>query len=248
MWDPNDRQVQKSNDDKKQGVMNHAPTNKYTRMKYAPDSHHRRSIRLKGYDYTQAGAYFVTICTQNRECLFGDTKDGEMRLNEHGEIAKKYWEDLSNHYSCIESDEFVIMPNHFHGIIVIVGAQFIAPFDCDAINQNKKHGAINHAPTVGEIVRAFKARCTHAINQIRNTQRCPVWQHDYYEHVIRSEEEMNRIRKYIVDNPAKWDEDENNPININRRGLICKGLINQTPTTTNTTNTAPTNISCPHNL
>ncbi len=201
-------------------------------MKYDPDKYHRRSIRLKGYDYSEAGAYFVTICTQGRECLFGDIVDGEMRLNDHGEIIEKYWEDLSTHYSCIESDEFVIMPNHFHGIIVIVGAQFIAPFDCDTINQNKKQGAINRAPTVGEIVRAFKARCTHAINHIRTTPGTSLWQCNYYEHIIRNEEEINRIRKYISENPAKWTEDENNPANIiHCRGLINrKGLINQTLT------------------
>ncbi len=166
----------------------------------------------------------MTICTQGRECLFGDFVDGEMRVNDAGYMVQKWFHESARKFKNIESDEFVIMPNHFHGIIVIVGAQFIAPFDCDTINQNKKQGVMNHAPTVGEIVRAFKARCTHTINQIRNTPGHPVWQRNYYEHVIRDEEEMNRIRQYISDNPAKWGEDENNPVNIiTRRGDSRKG-------------------------
>lgn len=184
-------------------------------MKYDPDRHHRRSIRLKGYDYSEGGAYFVTICTQGRECLFGDIVDDEMRLNDTGTMVRDLWHEIPEHFRHADIDEFVVMPNHFHGIIVIVGAQFIAPFDCDAINNNKKQGVMNHAPTtVGEIVRAFKARCTNAINHIRNTPGTPLWQRNYYEHIIRGEGEMNRIRKYIVDNPAKWAEDENNPANI----------------------------------
>lgn len=186
-------------------------------LQYELDKHHRRSIRLKGYDYSDAGAYFVTICTQGRECLFGDIVNGEMRLNDAGCMIQNIGNDLPTKYSDIEIDEFVVMPNHFHGIIVIVGAQFIAPFDCDAINQNKKQmkkGVMNHAPTVGEIMRAFKARCTHAINQIRNTPGVPLWQRNYYEHIIRNEEEMNRIREYIIENPMRWGEDENNPANI----------------------------------
>jgi putative transposase len=194
---------------KSRGVMNHAPTDKYTRMKYDPEKHHRRSIRLKGYDYSEAGAYFVTICTYNRECLFGDIVDGEMRLNDAGAMVRDVWHTIPEHFPHADIDEFVVMPNHVHGIIVIVGAQFIAPFDCDAINNNKKQGAMkqgamNRAPTtVGEIVRAFKARCTHAINQIHNTPGRPIWQRNYYEHIIRS----------------------------------CRGSINQTPTEITPTNT-----------
>jgi REP element-mobilizing transposase RayT len=146
--------------------------------------------------------YFVTICTHSRECLFGDVV-GEMRLNDAGQMVRRIWNDLPIKYPGIEIDEFVVMPNHAHGIIIVVGAQFIASFDCDTINRNKKQGVMNHAPTVGEIVRAFKARCTHAINQIRTTPGYPVWQRNYYEHIIRGEGEMNRIRRYIIDNPAK---------------------------------------------
>jgi REP element-mobilizing transposase RayT len=215
-------------------------------MKYTPDNHHRRSTRLNRYDYSQAGAYFVTICTWQKECLFGDIGNNEMTLNEYGTIVANHWDVISDYVANVERDEFVVMPNHVHGIIILnnVGAQFIAPYQFiapvgnnrpapqrSAINQNKNQGVINHAPTVGEIVRAFKARCTHMINQIRNTPGHPVWQRNYYEHVIRNEDDLNRIRQYIIDNPIKWADDENNPENIICRGLINgKGLINQTPT------------------
>jgi REP element-mobilizing transposase RayT len=122
----------------------------------------------------------------------------------------------------IELDEFMVMPNHVHGIIVIVGAQFIAPIDCDAINQNKKPGAINHAPTIGEIVRSFKALCTHAINQTRNTPGHPVWQRNYYERVIRDGNELKRIRDYVIHNPLKWESDEDNPIQLQIHGAGCR--------------------------
>lgn len=196
-------------------------------MKYNPDNHHRRSIRLKGYDYSRAGTYFVTVCAQKRECLFGDIVDEEMWLNDAGLIVHGTWNDLSVKNPGIETDEFVVMPNHVHGIIVLnnVGAQFIAPKfivparnnrsvpQHFAINQNKVQGVTNHAPTVGEIVRAFKARCTHMINVVRNTPGSPIWQRNYYEHIIRSEEEIDRIRKYITENPIKWADDKDNPAN-----------------------------------
>jgi REP element-mobilizing transposase RayT len=173
--------------------------------------HHRRSIRLKEYDYLQVGAYFVTICTHNRECLFGDINNGEMKLNNAGRVVRNVWNNLPAGYFNIETDEFVVMPNHIHGIILIVGAQFIAPdgnqntTNQDVINQ----GAMNRAPTLGEIVRTSKVRCTHAINRINNTVGVPLWQRNYYEHIIRNEAELNKTREYIVNNPLNWESDEN---------------------------------------
>lgn len=210
-------------------------------MNHNTDIHRRRSIRLKGYDYSQSGAYFVTVCAQDRECLFGNVVDGEIRVNDTGRMVHDIWHKIPGHFPDIAIDEFIVMPNHVHGIVVIVEAQFIAPSDCDtanraAINHPKqnlttKQGVMNHAPTVGGIVRAFKARCTHTINQFRNTPGDPVWQRNYYEHIIRHEEEMNRIRQYIADNPLKWTEDEYNPGNITRKGLVNQPLTNTSPTT-----------------
>jgi REP element-mobilizing transposase RayT len=198
-------------------------------MTYNREIHHRRSIRLKEYDYSQAGAYFVTVCAWKKECLFGEIKNGEMLLNEYDEIVMKCWNDLPHRYYYAQLDEFVIMPNHVHGIVSLsnVGAQFIAPFRTTTMekqgvikkgviniapteNNSVKQGEMNHAPTVGDIVRGFKARCTHAINKIRNSTAVPVWQRNYYEHIIREDQELYAIREYIRYNPLKWDEDEEN--------------------------------------
>src|SRR3990167_909919 len=89
------------------------------RMNYDPDKHHRRSIRMRGYDYMQEGVYFITVCTQDQQCLFGEIVDGEIRLNDAGRMVQAVWEELSIHYPGVEGDGFVVMPNHFHGIIVI---------------------------------------------------------------------------------------------------------------------------------
>jgi putative transposase len=199
---------------------------KYTRMKYDPDKHHRRSIRLQGYDYSQSGAYFVTICTHSRECLFGDIVGGEMRLNDAGTIVRDLWHKIPEHFPYTDIDEFVVMPNHAHGIIVIYHndcrGEVSSPIVVSPIPKTKKEGATPEGGgtlplqrrTLGQNVAYFKYRSSKQINQIRNTPGIPLWQRNYYEHIIRSEEEMNRIRKYIIDNPAKWVEDENNPVNI----------------------------------
>lgn len=175
--------------------------------RYDPEKHHRRSIRLKGYDYTQPGAYFVTICTQTRACLFGAVADGEMQLNNPAQIAKAAWDELPARFPSVRLDAFIVMPNHVHGII-IVGAQFIAPsdgFGTATIDQ----GAINHAPTLGEMVRAYKAASTRLIRQAGTPDFA--WQRNYYEHVVRDEESLSRIRRYILDNPAHWEFDRDNP-------------------------------------
>ncbi|MBI5635157.1 MAG: transposase [Nitrospirae bacterium] len=176
-------------------------------MQFDPDKHHRRSIRLKEYDYSQSGAYFVTVCAWQKENIFGEIKNAKMLLNEYGRLVQEHWEAIPEHFDNVETDEFVIMPNHIHGIVSLsnVGAQFIAPFR-KATTENQ--GVINHAPTVGEIFRAFKARCAHAINQIRNTTGVPLWQRNFYEHIIRSEDELNRTRQYIRENPARWESDD----------------------------------------
>ncbi len=176
-------------------------------MKFNPDSHHRRSIRLKEYDYSQPGAYFITICTKNRECLFGEIVDGGMELNDLCKIVVECWEDLPNHYPYIELDTFVIMPNHIHGIIVRyddVGAGLKpAP-------TKKRHG-------LHEIIRALKTFSSRRINLIRNTVGTPVWQRNYYEHIIRNEKSLFEIRQYIINNALLWADDEENPNNISIR-------------------------------
>jgi REP element-mobilizing transposase RayT len=190
-------------------------------MKYNPEIHHRRSIRLKDYDYSQAGAYFVTVCTQNRECLFGDITNASMQLNNYGEVVTKCWNDLSNHFPRIILDAFVVMPNHVHGIVVIlenycrgeVSSPILKP---DEIKTIEKGGVTPplQKHTLGQIVAYFKYQTTKHINQIRNTPGLPLWQRNYYEHIIRNEDELNRIGEYIINNPMQWADDENNPLNI----------------------------------
>lgn len=200
-------------------------------MNYNPEIHKRRSIRLKDYDYSSAGAYFVTICSWNRECLFGDISAGEMHLNEYGEILKRQWLHAVVVRANVELDEFQIMPNHLHGIIVLndtVGAtRRVARFSQDRLTIQER--AIHRiAPTnaqtkgisgagsgsIGAIIGQFKSVATKHINKMRNSPGSPIWQRNYYEHIIRNEDEMERIREYMINNPAKWSEDENNPTNI----------------------------------
>ena len=176
--------------------------------RYNSDIHHRQSIRLQGYDYASAGAYFVTICTWQRERLFGEITDGVMELNECGEIVDKCWHALPEHYSYVELDAFSIMPNHMHGIINIIGN----------VGVGFVRAGLKPAPTrrhgLPEIVRALKTFSARSINTLRQTEGRPVWQRNYYEHVIRNEKELYAVRRYIQNNPLNWDKDEDNPVNI----------------------------------
>ena len=173
-------------------------------MPYNPDVHHRHSIRLKEYDYTQNGAYFVTIVTYQREPLFGEIVDGVMQLNEWGEIARREWFKTAELRPFVElyEDEFVVMPNHAHGILWMnddVGAERrSAPTDMPHVT----------AGSLGAIVRAYKSAVTYAINAARQTRGMVVWQRNYYEHIIRNDADLNRIRNYIVNNPLKWADDD----------------------------------------
>jgi REP element-mobilizing transposase RayT len=218
-------------------------------VKYNPDKHHRRSVRLKGYDYTQAGAYFITICTQGRECLFGEVADDEMHLNEYGRIVRDVWFDLPNHVSNVVLDAFVVMPNHVHGIVVIVNGDVVGVGvdGADSVGAGSVGAGSEPAPTVTttttaepaptattttpaptttaeptptptkrhglpEIVRQFKTFSARRINEHRGTTGTPVWQRNYYEHIIRDDASLNRIRQYILNNPIKWALDKENPV------------------------------------
>jgi len=178
-------------------------------MPYDPDRHARRSIRLRDYDYAQLGAHFVTICTYQRECLLGDVVNGEIVLNGAGEIVRHTLEELPQRFPGIEVEMHVIMPNHLHGII-LVGAQFIAPIpQTDTVGISGKSGVMNHAPTLGKVVRAFKAISTRRIRTGSNSTFA--WQRNYYEHVLRDEAERHCIRQYITNNPMQWEIDRENP-------------------------------------
>ena len=180
-------------------------------MPYNPDKQHRRSIRLKDYDYTQGGAYFVTICTGQREYLFGEIHTGMMRCNIYGEIAAEEWQCTPQLRACVELDVFVVMPNHIHGIIlitrdIVVGAQRAAPLQTPHLLQGVTANNVTSG-SLGAIVRAFKSAVTKRINEMRDTPAAPIWQRNYYEHVIRSEDSCNYIRHYVATNPERWEED-----------------------------------------
>ena len=191
------------------------------------DRHHRRSIRLRGYDYSSYGAYFLTICTHQQTMLFGEIIDGEMALNGLGRIVEQEWSKSEQMRAEIKLDEWIVMPNHFHGIVWITHHSKIDDQHFGMGNRRGNgRGVRPDAPTspstqtvltgpksksVGALVAGFKSAVTKRINTMRGMPGSPVWQRNYYEHVIRDEVALNRIRRYIIENPALWDKDMYNP-------------------------------------
>ncbi len=177
----------------------------------------RQSSRIRGYDYAGKGAYSVTICAKGRACVFGEIADGEMRLNEVGRIVEEEWLRSAGIRKEIELDEFVIMPNHLHGVVIFtacgVGAHGRAPLRVDGrLHQGSSRAPLQRAArSLGSFVAGFKASATKRINGIRGTPGRAVWQRNYYEHIIRNDEDLARIRKYIWENPLRWDLDKENP-------------------------------------
>jgi len=186
-------------------------------------THHRRSIRLKDYDYSQSGAYFITVCTFRREGLLGEISNGEMQLNDVGQMVDKWWLELNHKFSLVDTDAYVIMPNHFHGIVAIVGADLrVCP---DAMGKTHKgltcpvpgHSAsANTDLSLPRIVQWFKTMTTNECFQIAKRHvgvQFPrkLWQRNYYEHVIRDDTSLDRIREYILSNPSRWALDRENP-------------------------------------
>lgn len=175
---------------------------------YNPDHQHRQSIRLKGYDYSQDGLYFITLCTFDRKCFFGYIENSKMILNAAGNIAEQCWTDIPNHFPQVILHDYVIMPNHIHGIVEIVGANQYSP----AIAKNiSPEAAKNISPlrgpsqTIGSVVRGFKIGVTKWMRQ--NTDIQNIWQRNYYEHIIRDHNSFKNISNYIINNPSKWEQD-----------------------------------------
>lgn len=162
-------------------------------MTYHPEIHHRRSIRLRHYDYSSNGAYFVTLCVNQRQCLLGDIDSDTMVLNDFGRIVQQSWEWLGRRHASIHFDSFVIMPNHCHGIVVIdrSGEERVKP--------------------LGRLIGAFKTISTKEINRCRHVAGEPFWQRNYYDRIIRNEQELTAAQEYIANNPQQWHLDQNNP-------------------------------------
>jgi REP element-mobilizing transposase RayT len=171
-------------------------------MAFDPLVHRRRSIRLKGYNYAHSGCYFATLCSQGRSCLFGRIQDGEMKLSAAGECLYEWWVRLSGKFPGVDTDAFVVMPNHMHGIIVL------EPSGDDLVRTERT--------TLGEVVAWFKTMTTNAY--IRGVKEAgwprfdgTLWQRNYYEHIVRNEHDLNAIREYIENNPMQWPLDHENP-------------------------------------
>jgi putative transposase len=175
---------------------------------FDPTQRNRKSTRLKNYDYSTPGYYFVTICTQNRQCWLGEVQNSQMKLNSNGRIVEEAWRNLPSHFPTVQLDQYILMPNHLHGILV-VGATFMAP---KTKAKTPTQGVINHVPTFGEIIRRFKAVSSRAIH--KKDGPAFSWQRNYYEHVIRRDEFLDEVRKYILANPLKWELDKDNPVNF----------------------------------
>ncbi len=190
-------------------------------MKYDPQKHHRQSIRLRQYDYAWPGAYFVTICVREKECVLGDIVEGEMLLSEWGQIVHEFWDAIPNHFPNVIVDSRVTMPNHGHAIINI-GRVMLDDTDRRGEATSPQIAAPSNAvmgaatpplrSTLGQIVAYYKYQTTKRINALRGTPGIPFWQRNYWEHVIRDDIDLNRIRQYIENNPLRWHDDQLNPI------------------------------------
>ena len=187
-------------------------------MPYDPQHHQRHAMRLPHYDYTQAGAYFVTIVTHQRELLFDDPSVRR--------VIETLWQGISKHLPTIALDEYVVMPNHLHGVVWIMGegrgeafAPDLPPASIQAVfgNQMDLDSSANASPlravsgSLSAVIGNFKSITTRRLNQMRRTPGAVVWQRSFYDRVIRSERELTAIRQYIRDNPANWALDQENP-------------------------------------
>ena len=190
---------------------------------YNPKIHHRKSMRLKDYDYSQNGYYFVTICVRNKTEYFGEIINGKMILNEIGEIAQKQWLWLAEQYDYVKLDEWIIMLNHLHGILIIensttgvgrVGADRVAGAgrDLPLRPQRQCEQQTRKIKSSSELIGAFKTTSSKLIHQ--NGLSEFQWQQNYYDRIIRNEKELDKIRKYIFENPLEWELDRNNQENL----------------------------------
>ena len=164
-------------------------------MAYDPQQHNRHSIRLRDYRYDTAGGYAVTVCAAQKEPIFGSIRGGMMLLNESGRAVEAEWLNLMTRYPSIVLDEFMLMPNHLHGIIFL-SPELIIPTES--------------SPALGTVVGAFKSLSARAVGQQSGDKSCQIWQRNYYEQIIRSEAMLDAIRLYIAHNPARWHDDPEN--------------------------------------
>ncbi|MCX6558426.1 MAG: hypothetical protein NTW95_13525 [Candidatus Aminicenantes bacterium] len=187
-------------------------------MKFDPEVQRRRSIRMRGRDYSASGKYFLTICTQNRELIFGTIENKSMLLSPVGRIAERYWKNIPRHFPNIRLDEYCIMPNHIHGILIIedianVGVQYeIKQNHIEPLHpvEPRFHSFQHIVPkSIGSIIRTYKTAVTKRCKENGFDQF--IWQRNFHDRVIRDNGELKRIQQYIRNNPANWDTDDENP-------------------------------------
>ena len=188
----------------------------------------RKSNRLKGYDYSVDGYYFITICTKDKLHFFGDIKNDNMILNDCGRCVNDIWQQIPKFYTNIYLDEFIVMPNHIHGIVIIENKNTVRTeyYSVHAMKKNapknknvgtEYHSVHNHnvltihnaRPNISQIIKSFKVSCTKTIRKKYNDYNFG-WHRSFYDHIIRDEKSLLEIQKYIVANPLKWHLDENN--------------------------------------
>lgn len=196
-----------------------------TNMKYDPKIHHRRSIRLRDYDYSRPGAYYVTICAFNKNCFFGQVVEHQMHENECGHIVREQWLESAKIRKEIELDTFIVMPNHMHGILWVLGPRgehalmksgFVERLDRMPKALPRPNGVIPamRPRSLASWAAGFKSAITSRVRKVWDKPRAEVWQEDYFERVVRDEEELNRIRDYIMTNPLRWGSDRYNPARV----------------------------------
>ncbi len=178
------------------------------------DGQSRRSMRLKANDYTRVGAYFVTLCAAQRTCLFGTIIDDISIPSEIGSNVTACWNAIPNHFPGIELDAFMLMPNHFHGLVVLAAAS--APSGRESIALVPRVARSPESRSLGAVIGSFKAAASREWGRSNAVTGTPLWQRNYYEHIIRGERDLERIRTYIRLNPSRWNDDQENPCHIGR--------------------------------
>ena len=168
----------------------------------------RKSIRLPEYDYTEPGAYFITIVTHRRQRLFGEIVNGEMQMNEFGKIIQEEWIRSGEIRAPWLFNDSIVMPDHFHGIVEIVDADLVGAHSCAPLRKTEGEHLYRPPHSLGSFVAGFKAACTTRINTLRNTPGRPLWQRNYFEHVIRDDQDLDAISAYILGNPSLWVTDD----------------------------------------
>jgi REP element-mobilizing transposase RayT len=180
----------------------------------------RKHLRVKQFDYTSNCAYFVTLCTENRRQAFGEINDGKLEPTRRGMIVQECWNDIPNHHPFVQLDAFILMPNHIHGVLVFVGEKPLGPVVATPASPQPPGPAKS---SLGSVVGSFKSAVSRKINKLRPHAADGLWQVSFYDHVVRNDRALDRIREYILSNPERWNEDELNEQGTGRDRL--QGLI-----------------------